>query len=100
MYNQIGNRHLRQSSMHFGSANAAAPGQDRPGHYDAGVAGARRKLESFEAAAAGFNSATGGAPSVAVFNDNSGGLSKNLHGHHSSTQCVRTQSQEYLRAFR
>lgn len=99
MYNQIGNRHLRQSSMHFGSANTATPGQDRPANYDSGPAGERRKLESFDAGLVGFNSATGGAPSVAAFNDSSGGLNKHLQSHHSSTQCVRTQSQEYLRAF-
>lgn len=63
------------------------------------LTGERKKLESFDAAAVGFNSATGGVPSVVALNDNSRALGKHLPSHHSSTQCVRTQSQEYLRAY-
>ena len=96
MYNQIGNRHVRQSSMQFGGPNAATPGQERAVQYNV-TAGAGKKLESFDAVAAGFNSATGGAPSIMALNDANRALGKNLAGHHSSTQCVRTQSQEYLR---
>ena len=79
MYNQIGNRHIRQSSMQFGSANVTSPGQERPMNYS--LAGVGKKLESFDAVAAGFNSTTGGAPSVAALNDNSRALGKSLPGH-------------------
>jgi hypothetical protein len=85
--------------MQFGGANAATPGQERQLNHNGTLTGVGKKLESFDAVAAGFNSATGGAPSIAALHDNSRALSRHLPGHHSSTQCVRTQSQEYLRPF-
>ena len=76
-----------------------SPAQEHPFNFNQVNFGVNANLAGFEAVVAGKSSATGSGPAGTGPRESKKALGQGQPGHNSSSQFVRTQSQEYLRSF-